>query len=181
MTEQTIDVVEEINNEIRTAYADSGPQRADPAYVNDVRCLSFLASGWLTADYAADAVELVGQYNAFKPDTVAEMIEAIESADPDALFAIGRESSPVIYVETDRPGAVIDVFNGDWVNDEETRAFADGTPDELSEVDTVSNYRKDWYADSDEHSMCRHESPPVDVEDFAAPDPDRQHVRAWWD
>lgn len=170
-------VLQELRNEIATAYADAGPQRDNDHHSNDMRCLSFLTSGWLTPDEAASAVELIGPYNAFDPDTVADMLDTVLENDPDALVAIGREGSPVLYVETDDPEAVVSVF-GEW---------GEGTPDELSEVSpgSVGSARKDLYGDGDEqidpHITCSHADPPVPVEEYAEPDPDRAHVRAWWD
>lgn len=167
-----------ILNEVETAYADAGPQRESDVFTREMRCLSFLTSEWLTPTEAQEAVERIGEYNTFKPETVKAMLRSLPD---DALVAVGRESSPVLYVETDEPQAVIEMFQSGWQNEGEESPWSDGSPDELGQVDYVSNYRKGWYDDRDPHSICKHGNPPVPVEDFVEGDSDRAHVRAWWD
>lgn len=172
--------------EIQTAYADAGPQADRDGYVNGMRCLSFLTSAWLTPKEAYEAVTFIEAYNAFDAETVAEYLSEIEEADPDALVAIGREGSPVLYVETDAPADVEAILNTEKVHDADS-PFGRGQPDELGRVDpgSVGAARKDLYGDGedqmDPHTSCTHDAPPVAAEDYADPDPHRAHVRAWWD
>lgn len=73
-------------------------------------------SRWVNARTAADAVESMtvagrDSYNYFKPDKAAAAIEAIAEKDPNALFSLGREGSPVIYVQTYKPSSAIGVLS----------------------------------------------------------------------
>jgi len=172
-------------DEVRTAYADAGDQREDPKYSRGMRCLGFLASEWVDAERARELLAVIGPYNAFEPGTVADILDSVvENADPDARFAIGREGSPVIYVETSEPEHVIDISGRSWPNGDDA-PFGDASPDELNEVpaDSVGSARK--YTNNDlgleAHSMCAHDRPPVETEDLAPTDLDNQYVRAWWD
>lgn len=171
--------------EIRTAYADAGPQREKSAFVDDIRCLSFLTSDWLTPEQARKAVQFIGGYNAFTPESAADIIAAIEKVDPDARFAIGREGSPVIYVETEDATAIMGVIDGEWDNGQDS-PFHNGAPDELSEVEPghVGSARKPVYQEEggiEAHTMCQHSNPPVWVEDYAETTDENEYVRSWWD
>lgn len=174
-------------DEVRTAYADAGQQRNDPAYVEEMRCLAFLTSDWLTPAAAASVVEYIGPYNRFDPDTVGSMLDAITEAYSDALVAVGREGSPVLYVETDAPETVMRVLGPTSYEEAESPMFPEGRPDELGRVEpgAVGNRRQEMYGDGEDqippHQPCSHAAPPVPVADFAEPDPDRAHIRAWWD
>lgn len=162
-------------DEIKTAYADAGPQRDNDTYVKSMRCLDFLTSKWLTPDAAAQAVEYIDSYNAFDAGNVADALEATAEADDSALIAVGREGSPVLYVETDDADAVTSIFES-----------MDGRPNEIGQVDAdgVGLARKrlsDSEGEKYNHTMCSHENPPVEPSDFPETDPARAYVRAWWD
>jgi len=86
------------------------------------------AVGWLGARAAVDAVRAIDQYNYFSGDAVADTIGTIAAHDENARFAVGREGSPVVYVETRQPG----VATGAFGNMDELRR-----PDELGEEDAV--------------------------------------------
>lgn len=167
-------------DEIRTAYADADPQLDVAIYANSMRCLSFLTSEWLTPDEAADAIEYIAEYGTLTPEAGARYLAEIADVDPDARVAIGREYSPVVYVETVDADAVIAVFNTVYGD-------TDRTPDELSIVraGAVGKARKDLYGDGydqmDPHQNCQHDRPPVPVSEYPDTDSDKQYVRAWWD
>jgi hypothetical protein len=146
-------------NEVRTAYADAGMQRDDDAYTHDMRCLSFLTSEWVDADTAKRMAELIGGYNYFNPEVAADLIDAVTDVDPDATFAVGREGSVALYVNTDiRDTVVAEVSRGAY------------RVDELSGGVMMNRHS---------HSMCRHDEPPVpnDEQVTAA----GGFVRFWWD
>lgn len=174
-------------NEVRIAYADAGDQRGAGDFVDTQRCLSFLTSGWLDEEDAVAAVHRIGGYNRFDPCTVGRILAAITDTDPTARFAIGREGSPAVYAEVDpeAAGAVREVFASDWQDDADGDVFAPGGPDELSivqptAVGSARKYEEQDY-DLEAHSMCQHDRPPVDQDDYAPVSGDRAYVRAWWD
>lgn len=174
----TVNTESGLLSEVRTAFADAGPQRDNDAYTHDMRCLSFLTSDWLHEEGAIQAANIIEDYNRFGAEDVEALIAAIIDTDPDARFAVGREGSPVFYVETDDAQAVVDAIEavGGYTG-----------PDELGEVSAgaVGSARKDLYGDGDDqmspHNMCSHERPPVPVEEYAPTSEDKQYVRAWWD
>jgi hypothetical protein len=158
-------------SEVRVAYADAAQQVGDDRLDHGQRCLSFLTSGWFEdGDALAYALEAIGQYNRFEADKVAEHTRKISEQCGYVRVAVGREGSPVLYIETDDPATVKDVL----------AAYAD----ECWEVnhDEVGNARKlagDDYIDA--HNACRHDEPPVAAEDYAEPGDGRRVVRCWWD
>mgnify|MGYP000615539100 CR=1 FL=1 len=157
--------------EVRTAYADAGAQRDSAHFENDERCLSSLTSGWFEdGELLKEALDAIGQYNRFGPDKVATRTKELNELQGDIRVAVGREGSPVLYIETDDPDAVEAAFE----------EYAD----ECWEVDhdEVGTARK-WADDDgrDAHTMCRHDEPPVEVKDFAEPASGRSVVRCWWD
>jgi hypothetical protein len=157
--------------EVRTAYADAGEQRDNEHFVDDERCLSFLTSGWFEdGELLKEALDAIGGYNRFDPDRVATRTKELNEEHGDIRVAVGREGSPVLYIECENPGDVKDAFE-DYA-------------DECWEVehDQVGNARK-WADDDgyDAHTMCRHDEPPVEAEDFADPGRGRPVVRCWWD
>lgn len=166
-------------DEVRTAYADAGPQRDNPAFAHEMRCLSFLTSDWMDVETAVEAGHLIESYNGFDSDALEDALRRIEEVAPDVKVAVGREGSPAFYFQTDSPEAVIDVLDGMGSGG----AFS-ARPDELSITDYVGGARSGFYepeGDIAVHQTCRHEQPPVAVEDFAEPDPEKEYVRAWWD
>ena len=83
---------------------------------------------WLSADTAAEAIATVDSYNYFKGSKVADAVRRIGRKDPNARFKFGREGSPVLYVETRKPGVAIGVLSS------KPMLGAMGTPDELWKV-----------------------------------------------
>jgi len=158
-------------SEVRVAFADAGQQRDDDRLDHDQRCLSFLTSGWFDdGDALAYALEAIGQYNAFESAHVAECTRKISERADEVRVAVGREGSPVLYIETDDASTVL--------------AYVGNYADECWEVehDNVGTARK-WADDDgmDAHGMCRHDEPPVAVEDYAEPKDGKAVVRCWWD
>jgi len=160
--------------EVRTAFADANPQDGEAAYTGGMRCLSFLTSAWLDPEVAKRTVQYIGPYNQFDPDVTGRMLDRLPG---DAMLAVGREGSPVLYVQTHRPEAAKGAFN----------THPGHSPDVLREVEPtfVGSARSPIYGQSDglrdPHSACDHESPPVPVEEYAPTDDSARYVRAWWD
>lgn len=162
------ETIHRVRDETRAAYADAGSRREDDRYPNSMRCLSFLPSAWLDAEGVGEAIALVPEYNRFDSADVRALVEDVAEVDPDALFAFGREFSPVLYIETDDPHGV----RGVWV----------GLTDELSHVDH-DGFGPPGHNDPDteSHFPCKHGNPPVPGEEMVEPDPDRAVIRCWWD
>ena len=159
--------VQTAEEQVRTAYADVHDDKD-----NKERCLSFLTSEFVPITEVIQLTHLIGRYNRFNPEDTNDRLDQVIERDPQARVAIGREGSPVLYIETKDQRMVLDVF-GNY-------------PDEASEVEVpedIGNARKyveeDW--DIDPHSKCRHESPPVAVEDYPECNTDLSYVRLWWD
>jgi len=51
---------------------------------------------WTNAEELSEQAQLIGEYNEFSPDTVAEVINIFGR---DARYKLAREYSPVIYVK----------------------------------------------------------------------------------
>lgn len=170
--------------QVRMAYADTG---GNPFH-DDQRCLTFLTSRWMDLEEAIEALGVIGPYNAFDPGDVAEMLREIDGRVDGARFAVGREGSPAIYVEADDPDAVEDVFGPRrYEIDPEDRpdpddVFSPSHPDELGRYDTPgSSYSREKFAEGeDAHTMCLHDEPPVEVDEWVEGN-GRPIVRAWWD
>jgi hypothetical protein len=62
---------------------------------------------WVDAETAKECIREIGGYNRFDPEYVTA---AIDEMPDSAWFVVGRESSPVIYVWTDRSGEVMETF-----------------------------------------------------------------------
>lgn len=146
-TQQLIDAV-------RTAYADTIPQRDDDGFSHDMRSLRFLTDAWLAPADAKDAVDVVGPYNYFEPAVVHDLIDEVVGIDPDAMFAVGREGSPALYIRT---AAGLDIAG--------TISRSAYSIDEFSvlDVDTFRAFREDF----------ENEGAPADS--------DYDYVRMWWD
>ena len=138
---------------VRTAYADAIPQRDDAGFSHDMRSLHFVTDAWLTPDVAEDAVDVVGPYNYFEPETMHDLIDAVEAIDHDARFAVGREGSPVLYIKTvaglDVAGSIsrstyaIDEFS---VLDVDTfRAHVEDLENEGPSVESGYQYVRMWW------------------------------------
>lgn len=80
------------------------------AYTERTRSLRF-HSRWVKSGTAMKAVDVIGKYNKFKAEPVKDAIDRIQRNDPNARFSIGREGSPVIYVETGKPRSALGVFS----------------------------------------------------------------------
>jgi hypothetical protein len=148
----------------------------------DARCLSFLSSVWVTPRDAARLTGIIGEYNGFDPLYMSEegVWEEIADADPTARCAVGREGSPVVYIETERPDEVSAILAG-----LSGRGTFPPTPDELAKTEHVGTASRSYYGSGedqrDPHSMCKHDSPVVPVSDYPQPRDGAAVVRAWWD
>lgn len=148
-----------------TRLADMVFEQVRQAY-SDAYCLHFLSSEFVDLKTAGEAVEFIGPYNRFDPETTREKFDEIAEVDPDALVAIGREGSPVLYIDTDEPEAVLEIF--------------DGYADELWEVDS-ENVGPSSYLEDGLHSWCDHSQPPVPEGAEASVSEGDSVVRAWFD
>jgi hypothetical protein len=75
---------------LRAGYACDDP-------TDERRCLNFRVR--LSPEAAIEAVTAIDSYNGFDKTRVIPAIEQIVAANPTARLNIGREGSPVIYVE----------------------------------------------------------------------------------
>lgn len=173
--------------ELAVAFADAGRQRDDPGYPHDNRCIAMLVSDWLLPHAAINGAHIIESYNTFSSYIVTEMLLAVREADSSALFAWGREGSPVLYIECDDADAVMNVLGPDAYTYPDDPMFTTGRPHELGRIshELVGKARQPLYgsedSDRDVHAECTHESPPVTVDEYAETTPDREYVRAWWD
>jgi len=144
---------QQLIDSVRTAYADSIPQREDAGFSHNMRSLLFLTDAWLAPADAKDAVDVVGPYNYFEPETIHDLIDAVEAIDHDVRFAVGREGSPVLYIKTvaglDVAGSIsrstyaIDEFS---VLDVDTfRAHVEGLENEGPSVESGYQYVRMWW------------------------------------
>ncbi len=94
---------------------------------NNPRILTFLTQP-VGAAVAKGLVDIIGQINDFIPERVCR---AIDKCPPDCHFEIGREYSPVIYVQVS--------YKRDTDQDKLAviAAFVDAYPDEKPELECV--------------------------------------------
>ena len=171
-TDTTIDPAERpLVEEVRTAYSDAGPQRDDDAYNTADRCLTFLASGWFEDGVAlAAAFRAIRDYNRFDAERVITKMRAASDESDFMRVAVGREGSPVVYVETSNPHALRQQFG------EYTDEYMDATP-------TGFGQARKWDDDDgyDTHSMCRHDEPVTTVDEYPEGTGEHEVIRMWWD
>jgi len=157
--------------EVRRAYPRGEGQEHLDEYPLDGRCLSFLTSGWFTDGQAlAGALTRIGSYNRFDAQRVARRTRDVSDEAEHIRVAVGREGSPVLYIETDVPETALGKFN-DYA-------------DECWVIDRpVGNARQmiDRDPDFDPHTMCNHDEPIVPAEEYAEADDKHPVVRCWWD
>lgn len=172
--------------QVKYAYADARKQRQLDAYQHDDRDLKFLTSSWfkITGEIQygplADAIVAIGQYGRFDPPEVLRRLDACVEAHENPFkqdesplrVAIGRESSPVLYIQCDRPEQVIDCF--------------EGYADECSTVehDRVGLARSYMLHGDTAEEVLRYSNRDeflVHPDEFAEPNEGREVVRAWWD
>jgi hypothetical protein len=84
------------------AYGDTGCSR----HGTPSRSLLFHTE-WVDATTATECIREIGRYNRFDP---AYVVTAIDEMPNTARFVVAREGSPALYVWTERPGDVTDVF-----------------------------------------------------------------------
>ena len=109
---------------------------------------------WIDAETAKECVREIGRYNGFDGEYVAA---AIDEAPDSARFVVGRESSPVLYVWTERADEVLAELD-------QSNPFASEAPDELAAYPDAQQY------------------PQPQVASTADPGPGRPTlIRAWWD
>lgn len=88
----------DVETATRAAFADTEPstgvfEAPRPRYLK-------FHSEWTTPAEAARAVEHIGPYNAFDVEDVQTSLAVLPD---DARVSVGRESSPVLYIWTDKP------------------------------------------------------------------------------
>lgn len=174
--------------QVKYAYADTRERRRLDAYQQDDRDLKFLTSSWFNVTVAgeiqygplADAIEAIGPYNKFDPAKVIGRVHACAEADENPFkegesplrVAIGREGSPVLYIECDRPEQVIgcleDYADECWHVDADSVGLARSY---MSNGETAEEVLR--YSNRDEFL--------VHPDEFAEPNEEREVVRAWWD
>lgn len=152
---------------LRRAYSDTFHER-DP----QERCLSFLMPSWVIGKHANRAAHLIGEYGTFAPSKVTSLIAETVLVDSFAGFALGRENSPVLYIETTETEQVLDIFAESKAN--ELWKLKDDV-----EHHTVPNAR----GYDNPHSACRHEEAPTAVEAYAGrrEQTPSEYIRVWWD
>jgi len=166
--------------QVRVAYSDAGLQRQSDEYRHADRDLDFCASRWFIqgSDDLAVAIGSIQSYNRFEKEKVIEKLaEAAEAhdvpleTDADPLrVAVGREGSPVLYIECDRPEKIVRELGG----------YAD----ECWEVDYVGNaqkYIRNGDTESDVLEYSARDEFLVRPQNFPTPSEGRSVVRAWWD
>lgn len=172
--------------QVKYAYADVGERRQLDAYQHDDRDLKFLTSSWFNVtgeiQYGplADAIEAIGPYNRFDPEKVLGRLDTCAEGDENPFkedesplrVAIGREGSPVLYIECDCPNQVIqrlkDYADECWKVDADSVGIARSY---MSNGETAEEVLR--YSNRDEFL--------VHPDEFAEPSEGREVVRAWWD
>lgn len=153
-------------NGLRQAYADT----FDYTNPRD-RCLCFLMQNWVNVKYAKRAVHLIGDYGMFDTTQVIQALEEIKTESPTSGFTFGRETSPVLYVETPDPVEVSRILNE--AHPQELTQLSDG--EDLGNVRPLRD-------DQDIHASCVHDEPPVPDGTWAHRRlGDVEFIRAWWD
>lgn len=171
-TDTTIDPAEQpLVEEVRVAYSDAGPQRDDDSYTHGDRCLTFLASGWFEDGVAlAAAFRAIRDYNRFDAERVITKMRAASDVSDHMRVAVGREGSPVVYVETSNPDALREQFE----------RYAD----EYMDADPTDFGQARKWQDDDRmggHDMCHHDEPVTTVDEYPEGDGEHEVVRMWWD
>lgn len=151
---------------IEEAYGDARSTPRSMAIGGQRRRSLRFHTGWLDVEDAMHHVTAIPSYNRFHPYAAAD---AIRRFPRTASVAIGRESSPVLYVWTANARTVIDALD-DIPYDEdhdEDGPFAPAPPDELGAVpeSEVSSYPVRVVGNSRE----------------TVSDGQPMLVRAWWD
>lgn len=85
--------------QVRRAYSDRGRQLR-------------MKTSPLSPSQAKAAINKIGGYNMFKAGQVNSKIDNLAQLDPGLKIAVGRENSPVLYVHTSKPQAVLNAFKG---------------------------------------------------------------------
>lgn len=117
---------------IQEAYGDSDYTPRSQAYDGERRRSLKFHTGWHTLEDARDLVREMPPYNRFNPNHVRE---ALGLLDDPARVALGRESSPVLYVWTDTPRTAMDALDSVRErSDDGNGVFAPAGPDELGAV-----------------------------------------------
>lgn len=75
----------------------------------------------MNPENAADCCRVVPGYNRYDGEFVGDMVEMLPEVDPKAKVAFGRESSPVMYVYTERPKDTLEFF-GEMESEEAERS-----------------------------------------------------------
>ena len=81
-------------------------------------------STWIDAETANQCIRTIGTYNRFDPTYVTT---AVNEMPDSARFVVGREASPVIYLWTEQPVEVLDIFeqSGSEAYDRQQELYAE--------------------------------------------------------
>jgi len=112
----------------------------------------------LELEKAIECIHEIPQYNAFSPELVSEQLSKMPD---DTKVAVGREGSPVLYIWTDRPELLINLFQKMKEMEEDDDKWTSGP----NEFHAVEGFPKDTLLED-----------PLEVfED------EKILIRAWWD
>lgn len=157
---------------LSTAYADLYSARNSKE-----RCLSYLMPCWAPARYAIMGCDIIDNYGNFLREQVKSCIKSFsELTDIFAGFALGRENSPVLYIETYKPKMAKALF------EEQTRPEEVTILDPSDPTDAVGNAAAEIVEGStDPHECCRHDNPPVRMQNYPRTDYEEfNYVRVWY-
>jgi len=107
---------------------------------------------------ALECIREMPQYNAFNPEKVALQLAKMPEGTE---IAVGREGSPVLYIWTDRPEMLKELFK---------------------ELENMRENEDDWTRGPDEFGEVSREN--RELSKFHYPedaDSDKVLIRAWWD
>jgi len=136
---------------VRRAYGDSRKHDLEG------RSLAF-HTPLLEKSEALECIREMPQYNAFDPEKVALQLAKMPEGTE---IAVGRECSPVLYIWTDRPEMLKDLFK-ELENMKENEDDWTRGPDELGEVSRENRELSRFHYPEDADS-------------------DKVLMRAWWD
>lgn len=159
----------ELTHIITEAFGDC---KNNSSYGHEDRQLSFLSPGWFHLENRRyeDALEAIGYYNKFDHEEISDWLFQLDQlTDQDIRIAIGREMSPVIYIECDDADAIIE---GKPARSKDKPASCD----EFSKVDV-----EDMGPYSYDVAMSRRDEPIVPEEHLATPQDGKEVIRLWWD
>ena len=157
-------------NEVRVAYGDYDHGFIPTEVRGKQHCRAFLNSDWFIDGKAlARAFAILGTYDNFDANKVAEATTAINENCGDTSVAVGREGHPVIYIQTDSTNMARDII----------MQKADSAA--ILERSSIKAEHAEALDDSlDTHRPCEHEEPPVRENRVAVTKDASSVVRAEW-